>query len=184
MLRALSESWWLFLVRGIIAVLFGLAAIVWPELTITTLVIVFGAYAVIDGVIAIIGGFQSRDGNDQWWVYVLIGLAGIIVGIWAMLFPGLTAIGLLYFIAAWLLITGVLQIIYAIRVRREISNEWLLVLSGVLSTILGIVFMIFPGSGAISLIWVIGFYAIFFGGMLVVLAFRLRGLKNEFPDRV
>jgi uncharacterized membrane protein HdeD (DUF308 family) len=99
-----------------------------------------------------------------------------------MLFPGLTAIGLLYFIAAWWLVTGVLQIIYAIRVREEITNEWMLILSGALSVILGIVFMIFPGSGALSLIWVIGIYAMLFGILLIVLAFRLKGLGGDQGD--
>lgn len=176
MLRMLSHYWWTFLIRGIIAVLFGLAAIIWPGLTIATLVIVFGAYVVVDGIFAIIDGFSTRSDNSHWWVEILIGLAGIVVGIWAMAFPDLTAVGMMYFIAAWWLVTGVLQIIYAIRVRREITNEWFLVLTGALSAVLGVVFMLFPGSGALSLIWVIGIYAIIFGIMLIVLSLRLRGL--------
>lgn len=182
MLQALSRYWWTFLIRGIIAILFGLAAVFWPGLTISTLVIVFGAYVLVDGVFAIIDGISGRGDNTHWWVEILIGIAGIVAGIWAMTFPGLTAIGLMYFIAAWWLVTGVLQIIYAIRVRREITNEWFLILTGVLSAILGIVFMLFPGSGALSLIWVIGIYAIFFGIMFILLAFRVKGFGGDIPD--
>jgi len=183
MLEILSKNWWTFLVRGIIAVLFGLAALIWPSLTIGTLVIVFGAYVVVDGIFAIVDGFTSRDSNDRWWVEILIGIAGIVAGGWAMAYPGLTAIGMMYFIAAWWLVTGVLQIILAIRVRKEISNEWMLILSGALSAILGVVFLMFPGSGALSLIWVVGIYAIFFGILLIVLAFKLRGMGDAFRDR-
>lgn len=183
MLEILSKNWWTFLVRGIIAVIFGLAALIWPSLTIGTLVIVFGAYVVVDGIFAIVDGFTSRDSNDRWWVEILIGIAGIVAGGWAMAFPGLTAIGMMYFIAAWWLVTGVLQIILAIRVRKEITNEWMLILSGALSAILGVVFLLFPGSGALSLIWVVGIYAIFFGILLIVLAFKLRGMGDAFRDR-
>lgn len=183
MLEILSKNWWTFLVRGIIAVIFGLAALIWPSLTIGTLVIVFGAYVVVDGIFAIVDGFTSRNSNDRWWVEILIGIAGIVAGGWAMAFPGLTAIGMMYFIAAWWLVTGVLQIILAIRVRKEITNEWMLILSGALSTILGVVFLLFPGSGALSLIWVVGIYAIFFGILLIVLAFKLRGMGDAFRDR-
>jgi uncharacterized membrane protein HdeD (DUF308 family) len=179
MLYMLSRNWWTFLIRGIIAVLFGPAAIIWPGLTLSALIIVFGAYVLVDGIFAIIEGFSSRDGNNRWWVSILIGIAGIVAGIWAMLFPDLTAIGLLYFIAAWWLVTGMLQIVYAIRVREEITNEWLLILTGALSVILGVVFMIFPGSGALSLIWLSGLYAIFFGILLIVLSLRLRGLGDS-----
>ena len=178
----LSRNWWTFLVRGIIAVLFGVAAFLWPGLTIATLVIVFGAYVVIDGILAIIDGISSRESNDRWWLQILIGIAGIVVGLWAMAFPGLTAVGLMYFIAAWWLVTGVLQIIFAIRVRKEITNEWILILSGALSAILGLIFMIFPGSGALSLIWIIGLYAILFGILLIILAFRLKGLGTRLDD--
>lgn len=179
MLRMLSRNWWTFLIRGAVAILFGLAAIIWPGLTVSALVIVFGAYVIVDGIFAIADGVTGRGANSHWWAEILIGIAGIVAGVWAMLFPGLTAIGLMYFIAAWWLVTGVLQIIYAIRVRREITNEWFLILTGALSAILGVAFMLFPGGGAISLIWVIGIYAIFFGIMLILLAFRLRGLGGE-----
>ena len=182
MLTLLTQNWWTFLIRGIIAVLFGLAAIIWPGLTIATLVIVFGAYVLIDGIFAIFDGFSARKENSHWWVEILIGIAGIIIGVWAMAFPGLTAVGLMYFIAAWWLITGVLQIVFAIRVRKEITNEWLLILSGALSAILGIVFMLFPGSGALSLIWVVGVYAIIFGIMLIIFSFRLKGMAAKLDE--
>ena len=178
MLDILSRYWWTYAVRGAIAILFGIVALVWPELTVTSLVIVFGAYVLVDGVIEIYHGVTSRDRHDRWWADILIGLAGIIVGIWAMLFPGLTAIGLMYFIAAWWLFTGIMEIILAIRLREVITNEWSLGLSGLLSVILGVIFLLFPGEGAISLVWVIGAFAIVFGVLLLILAWRLRGLRE------
>ncbi|HWV24087.1 MAG TPA: HdeD family acid-resistance protein [Thermomicrobiales bacterium] len=179
MLRTLSNYWWVFLVRGIVAILFGLAALAWPGLTIATLVIVFGAYALVDGIFAIIDGISTRSENDRWWAEILIGLAGVVAGIWVMAYPGLTAVGLMYFIAAWWLVTGVVQIFYAIRVRKEIANEWYLILTGALSAVLGIAFMLFPGKGALSLIWVIGIYAIVFGILFVLLSFRVKKLGDN-----
>jgi len=178
-LRTLSNYWWVFLVRGIVAILFGLAALAWPGLTIATLVIVFGAYALVDGIFAIIDGISTRSENDRWWAEILIGLAGVVAGIWVMAYPGLTAVGLMYFIAAWWLVTGVVQIFYAIRVRKEIANEWYLILTGALSAVLGIAFMLFPGKGALSLIWVIGIYAIVFGILFVLLSFRVKKLGDN-----
>ncbi len=179
MIRFLVENWWTFLIRGVIAILFGLAAIIWPSLTVTILVFVFGAYVIVDGIFSIAVSIMTRKQNDQWWVGILLGIAAIIIGIWAMLFPDLTAIGLVYFIGAWWLVSGILEIIFAIRVRKEIENEWFLILGGVISVIAGALFMLFPGSGAISLIWIIGLFAIFLGVMFVVLAFRLRGLRDD-----
>jgi len=176
MLALISRYWWVYLLRGAIAVLFGIVAILWPDVTVTALVILFGAYVLVDGVLEIFHGATSR--HDRWWADILIGLAGILVGIWAMLFPDLTAIGLMYFIAAWWLFTGAMQVVFAIRLREVLRNEWMLILSGLLSVILGIVFLLFPGEGAISLVWVIGLFAILFGAMLIALAFRLRGMGS------
>jgi uncharacterized membrane protein HdeD (DUF308 family) len=177
MLGVMTRYWWIYALRGLIAILFGIAALLWPELTITALVILFGAYVVADGVFAIINGASGRGIHDRWWVDILIGLAGIVAGVWAMLYPDLTAIGLMYVIAAWWLFTGIMQVILAIRLRDFISNEWLMILSGLASMVLGIAFLLFPGDGAISLIWVVGVFAIIVGVMLIMLAVRLRGIR-------
>jgi uncharacterized membrane protein HdeD (DUF308 family) len=172
--QIVSKYWWVLLLRGIAAIVFGILAIALPGLTLFMLVITFGIYTLFDGVIEIWSGFSTRDTNDRWWTDILIGVAGVIAGILIMALPGVTAVVAIYFIGAWMVVTGVLQIIAALRLRQEISNEWWLVLSGVLSVIIGLYFLAFPGDGAVSLVWIIGIYAILFGAMLVVLAFRAR----------
>jgi uncharacterized membrane protein HdeD (DUF308 family) len=177
-LDILGRTWWVMLLRGIAAIVFGVIAVAWPGLTVFVLVILFGAYTLVDGIIEIWSGLQARNVHDRWWVEILIGLAGVVAGILVMTWPGVSALALMYVIAAWMVVTGVLQIIQAIRLRREISNEWLLGLSGALSLLLGAYFFAFPGSGAISLVWVIGIYAIMFGILLMIFSFRVKNLKN------
>lgn len=136
--------------------------------------LVFGAYALVDGVFGVINGISSYDERERWWVILLEGLAGIVVGIMTLVWPSITALTLLYLIAAWAVITGVMEIVAAIQLRRVIEGEWMMVLSGIASIIFGIILFIFPGEGALGLTWLIGIYAIIFGVMLIVLAFRLR----------
>jgi uncharacterized membrane protein HdeD (DUF308 family) len=145
-----------------------------PDITLFTLIILFGAYIVVDGVLEIWNGIMNRNVHDRWWVDILIGLAGVIGGLLVMTLPDVTATALMYFIAAWMVIVGILQIVYALRVRQEISNEWLIILAGLLSLLLGIYFFAFPGDGATSLVWLIGLYSILFGVLIVILAFRAR----------
>lgn len=178
MLDLIARNWWVFLIRGLVSILFGLTAIIWPGLTLIALVWLFGVYAIIDGVASIWSGFTNRNRHDRWWVEILIGIAGIVAGVLVVALPGLSALALMYFIATWMIIIGVLLIVFAIRMRQEIANEWLLGISGLLSVILGIIFLIFPGSGALSLVFWIGSYAILSGILLIAFAFRLRR-----PDR-
>jgi len=142
-------------------------------------VLVFGAYALVDGVFGVINGISSYDERERWWVILLEGLAGIVVGIMTLVWPSITALTLLYLIAAWAVITGVMEIVAAIQLRRVIEGEWMMVLSGIASIIFGIILFIFPGEGALGLTWLIGIYAIIFGVMLIVLAFRLRGMRGQ-----
>jgi len=142
-------------------------------------VLVFGAYALVDGVFGVINGISSYGERERWWVILLEGLAGIVVGIMTLVWPGITALTLLYLIAAWAVITGVMEIVAAIQLRRAIEGEWMMVLSGIASIIFGIILFIFPGEGALGLTWLIGIYAIIFGVMLIVLAFRLRGMRGQ-----
>lgn len=176
---SLSKFWWVLLLRGLIAIAFGVAAIVWPGLTLWVLIVLFGAYTLVDGVLEIWAGFRNRGVHDRWWVDILIGIVGVVAGVLVISWPGLSALALIYIIAAWMVIIGVLQIITAIRMRAVIPNEWLLVLSGVLSVALGAIFFAFPGSGAVGLVWVIGIYAILFGVLLAILSFRLRSLGTS-----
>jgi uncharacterized membrane protein HdeD (DUF308 family) len=179
MLRSLARHWWLLLLRGVAAVAFGLMAVIWPDLTLRVLITLFGAYTVVDGAIEIWSGIQNRNVHDRWWVDILIGVAGIVAGVLVIALPDLSALALMYFIAAWMVVTGVLEIVYAIRLREEIANEWLLGLAGILSVLLGVFFFAFPGDGAISLVWLIGFYAILFGVLLVIVAFRVRRMGDR-----
>jgi uncharacterized membrane protein HdeD (DUF308 family) len=174
MITAFARNWWALVIRGIIAILFGLLAILWPGETITVLIVLFGAYAVVDGIFAIVaaamgGGMQNR------WGLLLEGIVSVIAGIVAFVWPGLTALALLYVIAFWAIVTGVLEIIFAVRLRREIANEWALGIAGVLSILFGLVAIIFPRAGALSIIWIIGIYAILFGILLIALGVRVRG---------
>jgi uncharacterized membrane protein HdeD (DUF308 family) len=178
MLAELSRTWWVFLIRGIAAILFGIAAFLWPGLTIAVLVLLFGAYALIDGIFAIIAGISARKEVERWWMMIIVGLAGIATGVLTFLWPGITALVLLYIIAAWAIVMGIFQIAAAIRLRREIEDEWWLILGGIASVIFGVLLVIMPGAGALASVWIIGIYAIIFGILMIVLAFRLRGLQN------
>ena len=173
MLHALVKNWWLLLLKGLCAIAFGVLAFVWPGVTLVTLILFYGAFALVDGVIAILAAIMGGAPAPRWWLAV-VGLFGIAAGVVTFLWPGMTALVLLIFIAAWAIATGIMQIIGAIRLRKEIDNEWLLVAGGVVSVIFGVVLLAQPGAGALALIFVIGAYAIIYGILLVAFALRLR----------
>jgi uncharacterized membrane protein HdeD (DUF308 family) len=171
---ALARNWWVVLLRGLVGILFGLAVLFAPEISLTVLVLLFGAFAFVDGILALASAIRRRGSTDRWWVLVLQGLAGIAVGIATAIWPDITALALVYLIAAWALITGGLEIAAAIRLRKIITREWLLALAGIASVALGIVLILFPGPGALALVIWIGAFALVYGTLLTVLAFRLR----------
>jgi uncharacterized membrane protein HdeD (DUF308 family) len=171
---SLSRDWWIIVLRGLVAVLFGIVAFIWPDLTLAALVLFFGAYVLVDGVLGLVIGLTRKTERRRWWVLALEGLAGIALGILTFVSPQVTALVLLYVIAAWAIVTGVLEIAAAIRLRKEIDNEVLLGLSGLVSIALGVLLVLFPGAGAVSLIWMLGAYALVFGLILVALGLRLR----------
>ena len=176
MLEILTRNWWVLAVRGALAVLFGLLALIWPGITVLALVLLFGAYALVDGVMALYTALFDRGrlgGRGGGWL-VLEGVAGVLAAIGAVVWPGITALVLLYLIAAWALVTGVAEILTAIRLRREIEGEWLLILTGALSILFGLLAFLFPGAGALAVVWLIAAYAIAFGVVMLILAFRLR----------
>ena len=174
LLHTLGRVWWLVLLRGIAAIVFGLLAWAWPGATLLTLVLFWGAYALIDGVAALVAGWQAKDGGRPMWQVLLIGLVGIGAGVFTFVSPAITAIALLLLIAAWAIVTGVFQIAAAIRLRKEIENEWLLILSGALSVVFGVLMALNPGAGALAVLWLIGSFAILYGALLVVLSFKLK----------
>lgn len=180
MVRTLSQNWWLLVLRGLLAILFGVLAFVWPGITILTLVILFGVYAIIDGLVAVGTGIARTRESARWWTFLVEGLISLAAGAVALLWPGLATLVLLYVIAAWALFTGILEIVTAIRLRHEITNEWMLGLGGLLSVLLGILVFLQPAAGSLAIIWTIASYAVIFGILLIVLGFRLRSWRA--PD--
>jgi uncharacterized membrane protein HdeD (DUF308 family) len=176
-----ADHWWAFALRGAAAIVFGVLAFAWPGLTLTVLVLFWGAYALVDGILTLLAAF--RTGQDHRWALMIEGIAGIAAGVVTFFWPGLTALVLVYIIAFWALLTGVLEVVAAFRLRRVIHNEWWLGLSGLASLIFGIVLVISPGAGALALIWLIAAYAIVFGVLLLGLALRLRGVgqRHQIP---
>src|SRR4051812_17329883 len=174
MLHALAKNWWLVMLRGIAGIVFGVLAFVWPGLTLLTLVLFYGAYALVDGVLALVAAFTGGAKPVPSWWLILIGIAGIAAGAVTFLWPGITALVLIFFIGGWAIAHGIFEIVGAIKLRKEIDNEWWLILAGALSVIFGLIVLISPGAGALGLIWMIGTYSIIFGAMLVGLSLRLR----------
>jgi uncharacterized membrane protein HdeD (DUF308 family) len=183
-LPILSRNWWLVALRGLAAIVFGVLAFVWPAITLWALVLLFGAYMLVDGIFAIVAAVRAAGREARWWLLLIEGVLGVLAGLVAAFWPGLTALALLYFIAAWAIVSGILEIAGAIRLRREIEGEWALGLSGALSLLFGVLLVVIPApAGLLSLVWLIGAYALAFGVLLLVLAFRLRGTSEMHTPR-
>jgi uncharacterized membrane protein HdeD (DUF308 family) len=176
----LAHNWGAVLIRGILAILFGVITFVAPGMSLAVLVLLFGAYAFVDGVLAVVSAFRRRE-SDHWAMMLLEGLVGIGAGLVTLFWPGLTALALLYVIGAWAMVTGAFEIAAAIRLRKVLHDEWLLVLGGLASIGLGVLLFAYPGPGALALILWIGAYALVFGVLLVGLAFRLRSWDRVHP---
>jgi uncharacterized membrane protein HdeD (DUF308 family) len=176
MLDYLQRSWWIFLLRGIAATVFGIMAFVWPALTLAVLAVLFGAYVLIDGVFGLVDAVRYRDRLHRVWPLVLESVLGIVVGLLA---PGVTALVLLLFIGVWAIVGGLLRIVLAFQIRHEITGEWILIAGGVLSIIFGGLLIALPQTGLITLAWLIGFYATAFGILFIVLSLHLRKLGRD-----
>jgi uncharacterized membrane protein HdeD (DUF308 family) len=174
MVDVLARNWWAILIRGIVAILFGLCAFFIPGAALWALIILFGAYCLVDGVFAIVASVRAAQAHERWGQLLFAGIVGVIVAAITWFYPGLTALALLYVIAAWAIVTGVLEIVAAFQLRRQITGEFWWILAGLLSIVFGLFLVWQPGAGALAVIWVIGVYAIVFGIFLLGLAFRLR----------
>lgn len=186
-LPAETGHWWALALRGAIAILFGVAAFVRPDITLEALILLFGAYALVDGAFSLVGVFGGTRSGTPRWLLLVEGVVSVLAGLVAFVFPGLTAVALLYLIAAWAIITGLSEIATAIRLRQEIRGEWALIAGGAASVLLGLVLAVLPAVGILSLIWLIGAYAVAFGVLLLITAFRVRGQSggnDERPSRV
>jgi uncharacterized membrane protein HdeD (DUF308 family) len=176
----IAADWRTMIVRGIAGIVFGFLALVWPGTTLTALVLLFGAYALVDGVTSLATAFsKDPEARENRLPLVLIGLAGIAAGLLTFAWPGITALALLFVIAAWSFVVGVAEMAAALRLRRQIDNEWLLGLSGALSIVFAAVLVITPGAGALAVTWLIGWFALIDGAMLASLGWRLRNLERE-----
>ena len=174
----IARWWWTFIIRGIVAVAFGVLAFLAPAWGIAVLVALFGAWALIDGATGIVAGFRSRGQDRSWWLSILEGIIGIVAGVLALLFPVFAAGALVLIIAAWAIVTGVFEIVAAIRLREKIRGEFWLGLAGVASILYGAVLFWFPAAGALAIVWLIGGFAIAFGAFLLVLGWRLRRINE------
>ena len=178
-LPVLSRNWWALALRGLAAIVFGILAFVWPGITLWALILLFGAYMLVDGVFAIVAAVRVAGEAARWWLLLVEGILGVLAGIVAFVWPGLTALALLYFVAAWAIVTGIFEIVGAIRLRLEIEGEWALILGGALSVLFGVLLVVVgPGVGLLSLVWLIGVYAVAFGVLLLILAFRVRNERS------
>jgi uncharacterized membrane protein HdeD (DUF308 family) len=174
--NALASRWWVLLVRGIAAILFGVLALVWPGISILALVILWGAYAFVDGVFDFTLAANAGSEGRRWGWLFFEGLVSIGAAVVALVWPGMTAFALLALIAVWAIFTGIAEIVAAIELRRVIEGEWLLALSGVLSVVFGVLVLIYPRAGALAVLAVIGAYAMVFGVLMIGLGIRLHRL--------
>jgi uncharacterized membrane protein HdeD (DUF308 family) len=175
----LSRNWWLLVLRGVVAIVFGVLAWAEPGITLAALVLLFGAYSMADGILCLWTAIAGPKGHEYWWLVLLQGLVGIGIGLLSFFAPGITALALLFYIAIWAIATGTLEIAAAIRLRKEIDNEWLLLLAGLASVAFGVVLAAQPAAGALAVLWLIGSYAILFGVLLLILAFKVRNFVGK-----
>ena len=174
---ALHRSWWLLLLRGIAAVAFGVLTFIWPQISLVSLILVYGIYALVDGVLALIAAIRGGGVAPRWWL-AIGGVISILAAGVAFAWPGLTALVLVYLIGFWSILRGVLEIVGAIRLRNEIANEWSLGAAGALSVIFGLILVFMPGAGALGLLWLIAAWAMLFGLLLIWVAFKVRTLAK------
>ncbi len=174
-----QRNWWIMALRGLFAVIFGLIALVAPRIALLALIYVFAAYAIVDGGIAVITALQERDLIYRWGWVLFEGILSILVGIIAFANPGITALVLLYIIAAWAIVTGIMEIVAAFAISELVSREWMLAVAGILSVAFGIILFLFPGAGILSILWLVGIYGIVFGLLFIIRAFQLRSWASS-----
>jgi uncharacterized membrane protein HdeD (DUF308 family) len=178
LVSSLADNWWLLLLRGLVAIAFGIVAFFWPGITLTALVYVWGVYALVDGVVAIWAAFNAPgDAGPRWWLG-LSGVVSIVAGLVAFFYTGITALVLLWLIAAWAIIIGAVLIWGALELRKVLDDSWLIGLTGALSVVFGVILFAQPNVGALALVWTIGWFAIVFGCLFIAMAFRLKQLKR------
>ncbi len=178
-INQLAERWWVPVVRGIAAIAFGILVIVYPAISLFALIMLWGAYALVDGVFNLVMAARRGRAGGSWGWLVFEGIVSIVVGVLAFAWPAMTALALLMVIAAWAVLTGIAEIAAAIRLRKEIQGEWLLGLGGALSILFGVLLVVFPGAGALAMLWMISAYSIVFGAVMIGLGLRLNSWRRR-----
>ncbi len=181
MIRAVLKYWWVFSLRGIIAIVFGLAALLWPALTLGVMVLLFGLFALFEGLLAILTSFGKGDEKGG-WTLLLEGLVGLLVcvivllgtSIGSIFWPKVAAVMLVYYIAGWAILAGIFKILTAFRIRKEVKGEWALGLSGLISILVGLILILRPGAGVLAVAWLIGSFAIILGIFQLLLGLKFR----------
>ena len=174
----LAQNWWLFLLRGMLALIFGVVAMFFPQTAFLSLVLVFGAFALVDGIFALIAAFSGGAKSENWWWLIMEGAFGILIGILTIIQPAAMGLAWIFIIAAWAVVTGIMEISTGIRLRKVITGEWALILGGVVSVLFGLFAAFYPSSGAFAVGFMIGVYAIAFGVLFIWTALNLRKFKN------
>ena len=175
----LSRYWWMTLLRGVFWILFGIILFARPGISLYSLTLALDVILFIDGIINVSNAVSGRKEHDDWWVLLLVGLAGIVIGVLTFYNPQVTALAVVYYVAIWAIATGLLEIVAAVRLRRQIQGEVWLVLAGIVSVAFGVWLVARPGQGALTLLWLIALYAVAFGIVLLLLAFKVRsGVKR------
>jgi len=182
MIEALKRNWWVLVIRGICGIVFGVIALAYPGLALATLVLLFGAWVLIEGVFRIVGATAGRASDPDWGFHLIIGILGVLVGFLTFRAPGITALALIIYIAAWALMIGAAEIGLAIKLRKEVKGEWLLVLMGLASIAFAVLLLWNPVPGALVLLWLIASYAIVFGVLTIFFGFRLRSMRTLVPS--
>jgi uncharacterized membrane protein HdeD (DUF308 family) len=177
MIETLKRHWWVPVIRGIAAIVFGVIAFTHPVMAIATLVLLFGAWVLIDGIFRIVAAIRHRGSDSDWAWQLVIGIIGIIVGLLTFHAPQVTALALVIYIAAWALMIGASEIVMAVKLRHEIKGEWLLILMGLASIVFAVLLLWNPVAGAAAVIWLIAWYAVVLGILAIFFGFRLRSLR-------
>jgi uncharacterized membrane protein HdeD (DUF308 family) len=172
--EVISRTWWVLALQGLCALVFGILALLWPGITLLWLVVLFAAYSLIAGAATVVGAVNNRKSKEYWWLLLLLGLVSIAAGVISVLHPDLTALVLVLLMGANALVGGVLQIVIAVQLRKVIEGEWLMVAAGIVSITFGILVFLFPGAGALAMVWLISVYAIATGILLLAVALRVR----------
>ena len=180
--KLMLSHWWVLLLRGVLAILFGIVAYTWPGMTLVMLLTLFGAFVLVDGVFNVFHAFSGRKEDEHWWVLLLEGLLGIAIGLITFQAPEVTATVLILYIGFWAMATGVLRIILAVRLRKEIEGEWWMALSGLAGIVFGVFMVARPGAGALAVLWLVAIWAVVGGVCLVIFSFKVKALGGKLDE--